>query len=180
MLIVVKVNHRQNYGLDSKLAYELRNWNGSSSSSNPHRIFVKRAVAATLAAALPMAALAADEIVMGETAILGPVDPQIAGVAASDLRHLMENKNPDRIGDMFHLLASTGGKCEQETIALVRSLVASEQAVHALTSGVTTHGNGITYARAKALGLPVRTGVPREYFEIIDRRLNRPQLLWDL
>lgn len=127
-----------------------------------------------------MAALAANEIVMGETAILGPVDPQIAGVAASDLRHLMANKNPDRIGDMFHLLASTGGKCEQETIALVRSLVSSEQAVHALTSGVTTHGNGITYTRAKALGLPVRTGVPREYFEIIDRRLNRPQLLWDL
>lgn len=127
-----------------------------------------------------MAALAANEIVMGETAVLGPVDPQIGGVAASDLRALMESKNPDRIGDTFHVLNSMGRKSEQETIALVRSLVRTEEAVAALTSGVTTHSHGITLARAKALGLPVRTGVPREYFDVIDRRLNRPQLLWDL
>jgi len=127
-----------------------------------------------------MVALAADTIVMGEYAILGPVDPQIAGFAASDLERLMSAKSPDRIRDEFHLLASIGRKADNETRGLVRELVKSEAAVDALTSGTTTHGAGITPERARELGLPVKTGVPAAYSELIDKRLRRPQILWDM
>src|SRR3954467_661322 len=44
-------------------------------------------------------ALAADEIVMDPNAVLGPVDPQIAGVPAASILKVMDFKKPEDIDD---------------------------------------------------------------------------------
>lgn len=125
-----------------------------------------------------LVALAADRIVMGEYAVLGPVDPQIGGFAAADLRGLTQVKTADEIDDVFHLLASLAEKSDHQTQTLVRSLVKSEQAVEILTSGRLAHSTGITPGQARKIGLPVEVGVPEAYFEAIDRQVRRPLIFW--
>lgn len=46
-----------------------------------------------------MLAMAADEIVMDENAVLGPVDPQLGNVAAASVLKVIEEKPVDKIDD---------------------------------------------------------------------------------
>ncbi|MEZ4430467.1 MAG: ATP-dependent Clp protease proteolytic subunit [Nannocystaceae bacterium] len=120
-----------------------------------------------------MIALAADEIVMGPTAILGPVDPQIDGWPAVGLMELIERKPPESIDDAWMLLALESRKAVAETRETVRAMVQSPQAVERLTSGETTHARPISFADARAIGLPVRTGVPPDVLVALDDELAR-------
>ncbi len=126
-----------------------------------------------------MVAIAADQILLGEGAVLGPVDPQIGGFAAADLIRLSQRKTADAIDDQTLLMADLAAKAYEETRLLVSQLVPA-QAVERLTSGATSHANPITFTEAKALGLPVAQGVPEQYHRLLDGRLKRPKILWEL
>lgn len=123
-----------------------------------------------------MLALASRKIVMGDTALLGPVDPQLGGVPASTLMELQRRKSADAIDDKSHLLAIEAEKYHRESVELVKSLGVSKEALEVLTRGDITHGAGINYARARELSLPVAKGMPATYYQLVEDR-TKPGIL---
>lgn len=118
-----------------------------------------------------LVALAADEIVMNRNAVLGPVDPQLAGYPAHSIATLLETKPIERMKEEWFVLGLESKKALAETTRLVRELVTSPAAITRLTSGKTTHGHAIPMQEAMELGLPIREGVPQDVTAAIDQAI---------
>lgn len=119
-------------------------------------------------------ALAADEIVMEEHAVLGPVDPQLGEYPAASLVKLAESKPISDIDDKSWLLADVGRKAIEQIRAQVKSLLAEkypaekvEELAGILTEGRWTHDYPITYEEAVRLGLHVTKGIPAELYQLM-------------
>jgi ClpP class serine protease len=119
-------------------------------------------------------ALAADEIVMEEHAVLGPVDPQLGEYPASSLVKLAENKPIADIDDKSWLLADIAKKAIEQIRDQVKSLLEgrypnekAEELARILTEGRWTHDYPITYEGAKTLGLHVEKGIPAELYQLM-------------
>ena len=119
-------------------------------------------------------ALAADEIVMEEHAVLGPVDPQLGEYPAASLVKLAESKPIADIDDRSWLLADVGRKAIEQIRSQVKSLLegkySTEKAgelAQILTEGRWTHDYPITYEEAKNLGLHVEKGIPAELYQLM-------------
>ena len=119
-------------------------------------------------------ALAADEIVMEEHAVLGPVDPQLGEYPASSLVKLAEAKPISDIDDKTWLLADVGRKAIDQIRTQVKSLLEgkystekAEELARLLTEGRWTHDYPITYEEAKELGLHVSKGIPQELYQLM-------------
>ncbi len=115
-----------------------------------------------------LVALAADEIVMNKFAVLGPVDPQLAGYPAHALADLAEKKPIKDIKEEWWVLGSISRLALDETTSLVKTLVKSPAAIARLTDGKTTHGLPISFQEATDIGLPIREGVPPEVTNAVD------------
>ena len=127
-----------------------------------------------------MLAMASDEIVMDENAVLGPVDPQLGNVAAASVLKVLEEKPIDRIEDQTLVTADVARKAIAQVQAFVRSLlednipqpkVASEKIdsiIKRLTTGQVTHDYPIAGEEAEALGLPVTVGLPMEISNLME------------
>jgi ClpP class serine protease len=120
-------------------------------------------------------ALAADELIMDENAVLGPVDPQIGSSPAASVLTVLERKEPKDIDDQTLILADVARKAINQVRGLVFDLLAerlpTEQAeilADKLSRGIWTHDYPITAQEAKTLGLPVRTDVPTEVYEFME------------
>ncbi len=120
-------------------------------------------------------ALAADEIVMCEHAVLGPVDPQLGQYPAASILAAVQQKPVMEIEDQTLILADQARKAIDQMNAQVRELLAekfpaekAEELARLLTSGTWTHDYPITYERAVALGLPVRKEMPPEMLHLME------------
>jgi len=121
-------------------------------------------------------ALAADEIVMSDHAVLGPVDPQVGQYAAASVLKAVEQKSKDRIHDEILILADEAGKAIHQVHDTVRELlsgkyperVASNLATM-LSEGRWTHDFPITIDYAKELGLHVSSEMPSEILDLMTR-----------
>jgi len=119
-------------------------------------------------------ALAADEIVMSEHAVMGPVDPQIGQYPAASILNAVEQKSKDRIYDETLILADQAVKAIHQVHDTVRDLlrgkypdaVASNLA-NTLSEGRWTHDFPITFDYAKELGLHVRSDMPSEILDLM-------------
>lgn len=119
-------------------------------------------------------ALAADEIVMCEHSVLGPVDPQVGQLPAASIIKVIEEKPLAEIDDHTLILADVGRKAIAQIEAFVKRLLAEKMgesqaaAVAAkLATGTWTHDYPIAADEARALGLPVRTDMPKEILELM-------------
>ena len=125
-------------------------------------------------------ALAADEILMDPNAVLGPLDPQLAlgpqgpVVPAPSIVKVAELKK-DKAADTTLIVADVARKAieeMQETIVeLLRDRMGEEKAkelAKILTEGRWTHDYPITVEKARELGLPVKTEVPPEVYELME------------
>ena len=119
-------------------------------------------------------ALAADEIVMEEHAVLGPVDPQLGEYPAASLVKLAESKPISDIDDKSWLLADVGRKAIEQIRAQVKSLLdgkyapeKAEELARILTEGRWTHDYPITFEEAVNLGLHVAKGIPPELYQLM-------------
>src|SRR5258706_9773554 len=108
-------------------------------------------------------ALAANEIVMSEHAVLGPVDPQLGQYPAASIIKVVREKPIAEVDDQTLILADEAAKAVAQMEAEVRELLAdryspqkTEELAQLLTSGTWTHDYPITYERARELGLRVR------------------------
>lgn len=120
-------------------------------------------------------ALAADEIVMGEHAVLGPVDPQLGEYPAVSLLKLVESKPIAEIDDRTWILADMGRKAIDQLREQVKFLLGdkypnekAEEIARILTEGRWTHDYPITYEEAKKLGLRVSKEIPSELYELMN------------
>jgi len=121
-----------------------------------------------------MIALAADEIVMDENAVLGPLDPQIGNCPAASLLRLLERKDINHIDDQTLIMADIAEKAIQQARHTVVELLKdnmplerAEEIATALTEGRWTHDYPITVEEARSLGLPVSTDMPEEVYELM-------------
>jgi ClpP class serine protease len=119
-------------------------------------------------------ALAADEIVMSENAVLGPVDPQLGQSPAASILKVLERKPIARVDDQTLIQADMAQKALRQVEQSVRDLIGermpAEQAAslaHTLSSGTWTHDYPISVDEARTLGLPVSTNMPGVVFEMM-------------
>ncbi len=119
-------------------------------------------------------ALAADEIVLCEHAVLGPVDPQLGDMPAASLVKVVADKPVKDIEDRTLVLADVGRKAIDQVREAVEELLSGkldeEQArsvAAQLATGTWTHDYPITPEHARALGLPVSTDLPAEVLELM-------------
>ncbi|MGB9710016.1 MAG: SDH family Clp fold serine proteinase [Thermodesulfovibrio sp.] len=114
-------------------------------------------------------ALSADEIVMCEHAVLGPLDPQIAGQPAVSVLSVLQKKPLNEIDDSTLILADQAEKAirqMKETIIEILShkhpIEKAQEIAEKLVSGEWTHDYPISTEEAKKIGLPVNTDMPKE------------------
>ncbi len=119
-------------------------------------------------------ALAADEIVMCENAVLGPVDPQLGEMPAASLVKLLEQKDINKIDDKTLIMADVAKKAisqlEQAAFDLLKDKYGEGKArelAKLLATGTWTHDYPITYEEAKAMGLNVTNEMPVEIVQLM-------------
>ncbi len=119
-------------------------------------------------------ALAADEIVMGEHAVLGPVDPQVGEFPAASLLRLIDAKPVSDIDDKTWIMADIGRKALDQLRSQVRYLLdgkygreKSIELAQVLSEGRWTHDYPISCEEAESLGLHVSRDVPKEVYDLM-------------
>jgi ClpP class serine protease len=120
-------------------------------------------------------ALAADEILMDENAVLGPVDPQVGPWPAASIIKVAESKPLERVNDETLILADLSRKAQAQIKEFVRPLLLddfppdrAEFIVDELTTGKWTHDYPLTIEKLLELGLRVKTELPVEAFNLMD------------
>ncbi len=117
-------------------------------------------------------ALAADEILMDENAVLGPLDPQLGEYPAASLLAVIEQKPIPELEDKTLILADVAKKAMRQVRRTVKEILVSNQMEEKkaedlailLTEGRWTHDYPISCEEAQELGLPVKRDLPEEIY----------------
>jgi ClpP class serine protease len=119
-------------------------------------------------------ALAADEIVMDNHAVLGPVDPQLGEFPAASLIKVVKTKDVNKVNDKTLILADLAEKALQqirsEVVELLADKMPAEKAASLadkLSQGTWTHDHPIGVKEAQELGLPVRGDMPDDFYQMM-------------
>ena len=119
-------------------------------------------------------ALAADEIVLGEFSVLGPIDPQIVGLPAASIVRARDSKPIEHVFDLTLVLADVSEKAlaqvKRGAVELLTSHLdkaAAEALADKLAGGHWTHDYALTATEASALGLPISVAMPLEVIELM-------------
>jgi ClpP class serine protease len=119
-------------------------------------------------------ALAADEIVMCEHSVLGPIDPQLGQSPAASLIRVVEQKPLARIDDQTLVMADVGRKAIAQLKDAATDLLGhrlpraqAEALAEKLSTGTWTHDYPLFASTAKELGLPVNTNMPKDVLELM-------------
>jgi ClpP class serine protease len=121
-------------------------------------------------------ALAADEIVMDENAVLGPVDPQLGQWPANSILKAVEQKQANEVDDETLIMADVARKAVGQIRSLIINILShgqtprekAETLADMLSSGIWTHDYPISVGEAKELGLQVNTDVPPEVYQLMN------------
>jgi ClpP class serine protease len=116
-----------------------------------------------------LVALAADQIVMAPSAVLGPVDPQLGEYPAASILTAVGQKDPNETDDKTLILADVARKAQvqvrQFVNELLRRQLADQRAAEvaaALSEGRWTHDFPIDADLARSFDLKVSTDLPDE------------------
>jgi len=119
-------------------------------------------------------AMAASEIVMSEDAVLGPVDPQLGQYPAASILKAVARKPVAEVDDQTLILADQAEKAVSQVRESVQELLADKcpkdkaaDLARLLSEGTWTHDHPITFETAKSFGLPVRSDLPPEFFDLM-------------
>jgi ClpP class serine protease len=120
--------------------------------------------------------LAADEIVMDENAVLGPVDPQLGQWPANSILKAVEQKQANEVDDETLIMADVARKAVGQIRSLIINILShgqmprerAESLADMLSSGIWTHDYPISVGDAKEMGLQVNTEVPQEVYQLMN------------
>lgn len=120
-------------------------------------------------------ALAADEVVMCEHSVLGPVDPQINQFPAISIIKAVRQKPIEEVDDQTLILADVSKKAIHQLRESVSSLLSPEidagdrlRITDALTSGRWTHDHPIFADEAAQMGFKVSTEMPVAVLDLME------------
>ncbi len=131
-----------------------------------------------------MIALAADEIVMDENAVIGPVDPQLGQMPAVSILSVLEKKDINEIDDQTLIQADIARKAIAQVQSTVQCILSAREKMpedqadalaKKLSSGQWTHDYPITVDEARELGLPVSTEMPMQVYNLMNLYPQAPQ-----
>lgn len=119
-------------------------------------------------------ALAADEIVLGEFSVLGPIDPQILGLPAASIVKARDSKPVSDVMDLTLVLADVSEKAlaqvKRGAVELLTPRLdqaAAEAIADKLAGGHWTHDYALTATEAQSLGLPVKVAMPTVVMDLM-------------
>ena len=119
-------------------------------------------------------ALAADEIVMDENAVLGPIDPQLGEYPAASIVKVVEQKDVNEVDDKTLILADVSRKAIAQVKSRAKAILSehmdeeqAENLAQILSEGRWTHDYPITVEEARELGLPVSTEMPEIVYKLM-------------
>ncbi|PLV57051.1 hypothetical protein AS006_05345 [Thermotoga sp. SG1] len=120
-------------------------------------------------------ALAADEVVMDENAVLGPLDPQIGNMPAPSILAAVEKKDVNEVDDQTLILADIAEKAIRQIKELVTEILKdkmpeekAKEIAEKLCEGNWTHDYPLTVEKLRELGLQVRTDMPQKVYDLMD------------
>lgn len=125
-------------------------------------------------------AMAADELRMDPHAVLGPIDPQLAdpmggALPAVSIIRAIEEKGKENVDDETLIKADIARKAlrqmEELVFKLLKDKFGDEQAralAKKFVSGEWTHDYPLTVEELIELGIPVKTDVPQEVYELME------------
>jgi ClpP class serine protease len=120
-------------------------------------------------------ALAADEIVMSQHAVLGPVDPQVGSFPAASLLRAVERKPVADVSDETLILADQAAMALDQLRDLVGEILSERlepercrELAERLSEGRWTHDFPITVEHARKLGLTVGCEIPRAVLQLME------------
>ncbi len=121
-------------------------------------------------------ALSADEIIMDENAVLGPVDPQIGQMPAASILKVLDHKEMKDIDDQTIILADVSQKAINQMKDYLTKLLTTKgmeeekakRIAEELAVGKFTHDYPLTVDYLRELGLNVSTEVPEEVYALMD------------
>jgi len=129
-----------------------------------------------------MISLAADEIVMDDNAVLGPVDPQLGEFPAVSILEAVRLKGRDKVDDRTLMLAEIASKAMSQVKDFVYYLLSDKmdeaparELASLFSSGVWTHDYPIDCDQLKRMGLPVTVGLMNEIYYLMDLYPQPPQ-----
>jgi len=119
-------------------------------------------------------ALAADEIVMDENAVLGPVDPQLGEYPAASIVKAVEQKDINEVDDKTLILADVARKAIVQVQSRLEDILSDRmdaecaaELARTLSEGRWTHDYPITVEEARKLGLPVSADMPDPVYKLM-------------
>jgi len=125
-------------------------------------------------------ALAADELWMDQNAVLGPVDPQLSdprhgAIPAASLLKVVSEKGKEKIKEEYLILADIAEKAVRQMEGLVYTLTKdrlgeekARELAKMMVEGRWTHDYPITVEEAKRIGIPVKTEIPAEVYQLME------------
>jgi ClpP class serine protease len=119
-------------------------------------------------------ALAADEIVMSEHAVLGPVDPQLGQYPGASILKAVARKPIAEVDDKTLIFADQAEKAMAQVRESVYELLSdklspekAKELARLFSEGTWTHDHPITFEKAKDFGLPVRSDISAEVVNLM-------------
>ncbi len=129
-----------------------------------------------------MIALAADEIIMDENAVLGPVDPQLGQYPAVSILKALERKDINEVDDETLILGDIAGKALVQVRELLKELLQknyseekADEVAGLLSGGKWTHDFPITCRQLKEMGLKVSQKMLKEVYVLMELYPQPPQ-----
>lgn len=128
-----------------------------------------------------MIALAADQVVMDDTASLGPIDTIYGGFPTDAYRDLLEKKGPLATQDVLVMLAHESEKYDKYSDKVSREIVnkahkARDKEEHFLadylSAGKMSHSQAISVGDAKRLGMNISNEIPGLIYGLVDARIR--------
>lgn len=129
-------------------------------------------------------ALAADEVLMDDNAVLGPLDPQLGRVyPATSVLEVPKHKPVEKMKDETLIYLDVALKAIKQvedliTETLSRKKIAPENArriAKTLTSGEWTHDYPLTIDKLKEIGIDVTPKIPKKVYQLMELYPQAPQ-----
>jgi ClpP class serine protease len=132
-------------------------------------------------------ALSADEIIMDENAVLGPVDPQLGQFPAASILKVVKKKSAEKIEDNTLILADESEKAIRQVQSFVKWCLEdkfpeekAKELAQTFSEGRWTHDYPLMVETLRELGIPVNTELPMEVYQLMNlypqSNLNRPSV----
>jgi len=132
-------------------------------------------------------AMAADELVMDQNAVLGPLDPQLGQYPATSILKVLDTKPIKEIDDQTIILADVASKALNQIKITVKNLLKKHmdeekatKTAELLTQGTWTHDYPIDVDQIASMGININTDMPGEIYSLMSMypqpRTSRPSV----